>query len=68
MEHCEFNIDAGKLECRACGGDYDVKFPQPLWAVSALSKAFSKVHAGCWPTPEAKAIAKAKPRNQRGEE
>ena len=47
MDHCDLNIDEGKLECLACGRDFDLKFPQPLWAVSALSKAFVKVHADC---------------------
>lgn len=47
------NIGRGcRLECLRCGRFYDLTFPIEVWAMDALSWAFTKEHRGCRLKPE----------------
>ena len=43
--HCYIN--ANRLECAKCGGEYKLHLPLELWVVEALSWGFCKEHADC---------------------
>lgn len=51
LDHLICDGDFGIWKCEICGDIYNLheslNFPQPLWVVPALIKAFQNEHSGC---------------------